>query len=99
MKYLPIMSELFSSDSINFLLIGLVVAFAIGLILKSNKQRIIGMVASIIVYALCEVLSNVPASFLVEIISLFIGTISLGCFIGFLIALVVSKIKRNKAGK
>ena len=96
MKYLPIMSELFSSDSIIFLLIGLVVAFAIGLILKSNKQRIIGMIASIIVYVLCEVLSNVPASFLVEIISLFIGTIALGCFIGFLIALVVSKIKKRK---
>ena len=96
MKYLPILDELFSSDSIVFLLIGLTVAFAIGLILKSDKKRIVGMAASIIVYALCEVVSNISTTFLPEIIALFIGTITIGCFIGFLIALIVSKIKNKK---
>lgn len=96
MKYLPIMSELFSSDSIFFLLIGVAVAFAVGLILKSDKKRTVGMVVSIIVYALCEVVSNIPAPFLVEIIALLVGTIAIGSFIGFLVALAVSKIKNKK---
>ena len=43
MKYLPIMSELFSSDSVIFLLIGMAIAFAIGLVLKSDKKRNVGI--------------------------------------------------------
>ena len=54
------------------------------------------MVASIIAYALCEVVSNIPASFLVAIIALFVGTIAIGCFIGFGVAFVVSKIKNKR---
>lgn len=94
MKYLPIMDELFSSDSIIFLLIGLVVAFIIGLKLKAAKRITVGLVASLIVYALCEVVSNIPATFLIDILALFIGTVAIGCSIGFLIALIVSKIKK-----
>ena len=96
MKYMPIMSELFSSDSVIFLLIGLAVAFVIGIVLKSNKKRKIGMITSIVTYAVCEVISNIPAPFLVSIIALFVGTIALGGFIGFLVAFVVSKIKEKK---
>ena len=96
MKYLPIMSELFSSDSVIFLLIGMAVAFAIGLILKSDKKRKVGMIVSIITYALCEVISNIPAPILVDIIALFVGTVAIGGFIGFLVAFVVSKIKNKK---
>ncbi len=95
MKYLPILEELFSSDSIIFLLIGLVIAFGIGLGLKSVKKIAIGMIASIIIYALCELISNIIATFLVAIITLFIGTVAIGCFIGFLIALIVLKIRGN----
>lgn len=96
MKYLPIMDELFASDSIIFLLIGLVVSAIIGIILKSDKKLIVGIISSIFVYALCELISNIPSTFLFEIIALFIGTISIGSFLGFLIALIVSKIKKKK---
>ena len=96
MKYLPVLEELFESDSIIFLLIGLVIAFVIGLGLKSVKKIAIGMLASIIVYALCELVSNIIATFLVAFIALFIGTVAIGCFIGFLIALIVLKIRGNK---
>lgn len=96
MKYLPIMDELFSSDSIIFLLIGLVIALIVGLRLKPTKKITVGMIASIIVYAICEAVSNIHTSFLFEIIALFVGTIAIGCFIGFLLALVVSKIKKTK---
>ena len=96
MKYLPILDELFSSDSILFLLIGLIIALIIGLRLKPTKKITVGMIASIIVYVFCEVVSIIPVTFLFEIIALFIVTIAIGCLIGFLIALVVSKIKKKK---
>ena len=93
MKYLPILSELFSSDSVIFLVAGLVVAFALGMALKAIKKTGIGMMASVIVYALCEALSNVPA-YLVEIITVYIGTIAIGCFVGFLISYLVLKTRK-----
>lgn len=78
------------------MLIGLAIAFVIGLVLKSDKKRKGGMIASVITYVVCEVVSNVPAPFLVSIIALFVGTIAVGGFIGFLLAFVVSKIKERK---
>ena len=93
MKYLPILSELFSSDSVIFLVAGLVVAFALGMALKALKKTGIGMMASVIVYALCDALSNVPA-YLVEIITVYIGTIAIGCFVGFLISYLVLKTRK-----
>lgn len=93
MKYLPILSELFSSDSVIFLVAGLVVAFALGMALKALKKTGIGMMASVVVYALCEALSNVPA-YLVEIITVYIGTIAIGCFVGFLISYLVLKTRK-----
>lgn len=93
MKYLPILSELFSSDSIIFLVAGLVVAFALGMALKALKKTGIGMMASVIVYALCEALTNVPA-YLIAIITVYVGTFAIGCFIGFLFAFLVLKTKK-----
>ena len=93
MKYLPILSELFSSDSVIFLVAGLVVAFALGMALKALKKTGIGMMASVIVYALCEALSNVPA-YLVAIFTVYIGTIAIGCFVGFLISYLVLKTRK-----
>ena len=93
MKYLPILSELFSSDSVIFLVAGLVVAFALGMALKALKKTGIGMMASVVVYALCEALSNVPA-YLVEIITVYIGTSAIGCVVGFLISYLVLKTRK-----
>ena len=95
MKYLPILDELFSSNSIIFLPIGVIIAVAVGLMLKSYKKITFGMIVSIVVYALCEVFLNISESFLSEFIALFIGTIGIGGFIGFLIASVVLKIKKR----
>ena len=47
MRYLPILDELFTSDSFIFALIGLVVAALVGLILKSEKINIIGLISQI----------------------------------------------------
>lgn len=93
MRYFPIIDELFTSDSIIFMLIGLVPAVIIGVKMKSTKRNLIGMIASLVVYAVCEVISNVHTSFMMELALLFIGTIAIGGFAGFLAGLIVSKVE------
>ena len=50
MRYLPIMGELLSSDSFIFMLIGLVAATIIGIVMKSTKKNIIGLVICFAIY-------------------------------------------------
>lgn len=94
MRYLPIMDELFSSDSIAFLLIGLVIALVIGIKLKEVKKTTLGIVVSLIVYILSEVISNFCTAYLLEFVALFIGTVAIGCFLGFLVAVIISKLRK-----
>ena len=91
----PIMNELFSSDSSIFLLVGLAIAFVIGLRIKTDKTRTIGMIASIVVYALCELFANIR-TYVIALIALYVGSVAIGCFIGLLFALIVSNIKKHK---
>lgn len=94
MRYLPIMGELLSSDSFIFMLIGLVAATIIGIVMKSTKRNIIGLVICFAIYVISELISNMRSSYLLEIILLFVGTIAIGGIIGFLIGLIVSKIRK-----
>ena len=92
--YLPIMGELLSSDSFIFMLIGLVAATIIGIVMKSTKKNIIGFIICFAIYVISELISNMRSSYLLEIILLFVGTIAIGGIIGFLIGLIVSKIRK-----
>lgn len=94
MRYLPILDELFSSDTVIFMLIGLVIAIPIGLKMKSTKKNLIGIMGSFIVYVICEVILNVHTNYMMEIVLLFVGTIAIGCFVGFLIGHIVSKVRK-----
>lgn len=94
MRYLPIMGELLSSDSIIFMLIGLVVATMIGIKMKSTKKNVVGLGISFVIYVISEIISNIRSSYLLEIILLFVGTLAIGGIIGFLIGLIVSKIRK-----
>lgn len=94
MRYLPILEELFSSDSVIFMLIGLVIATIIGIVMKSTKKNIIGLVICFAVYAISELISNIRSSYLLELILLFVGTFAIGGIIGFLIGIIVSKIRK-----
>ena len=87
MKYLPILQELFESDTIIFLIIGIVIALIAGLWLKNRKRCVIGAALSLALYVICELASNIHTNFLLEIVLLFAGTAAIGCFIGFLINL------------
>lgn len=94
MKYLPIMGELFSSDSFIFMLIGLVVAAIIGIVMKSTKKNIVGLGSCFAIYVISEIISNIRSGYLLELILLFVGTLAIGGIIGFLIGLIVSKIRK-----
>lgn len=85
MRYLPIIDELFHSNSYLFLLLGLAVSLAAGA--GINRARTAGITAlcSAAVYALCEALSNLHTNFLLELFLLFVGTAAIGATLGYLI--------------
>ena len=87
MKYLPILQELFESDTILFLIIGIVIAVIAGLWLKNRKKCVIGAVLSFALYLICELISNIHTNFLLEIVLLFVGTAAIGGCIGLLLNL------------
>lgn len=92
MKYLPIFQELFESDSIAFMLIGLILAVFIGIKMSNIRQTIISLILSFALYAVCEFVSNIHTNYMIELILLFVGTIAIGGIIGFLISTIVVKV-------
>lgn len=95
MKYFPIFRELFQSDSIIFMLIGLAITVFIGIKLNEIKKIIVCLVSSVALYAVCEWISNIHTNYLFELILLFVGTIAIGGIIGFLISAIVVKIRKQ----
>ncbi len=85
MKYLPILQELFESDTIIFLIIGLIVSILTGIWIKSRKKLIASAGIAMFIYAACEILSNMRGNYMSELLLLFVGTVAIGCFIGFLV--------------
>jgi hypothetical protein len=95
MKYLSIFQELFNSDTVIFLIVGIVIAVIIGLALKKQKNLMFALIASVVIYAICELIENIHTNFMIEIILVFVGTVALGCFIGFLISLLIQKVNER----
>lgn len=92
MKYLPILQELFESDTYLFLIMGFVIALGIGF---SNKRRCIkGIVISVVVYVVCELLSNIPSNYAIIFLLLFMGTIAVGACLGFVICLLFKLLSK-----
>ena len=83
MEYLPILQELFGSDTVIFMVIGIVIAAIIGLRLKHQKHSIMAILLSIAAYASCEIGSSLHTNFMLELMLLFLGTASIGCCLGF----------------
>ena len=94
MNYLPILDELLSSDSVIFMVIGLVIALITGIKMKDTKKNLLGAGVNLAIYGVCELFSNFSTNFLIELILLFIGTIAIGGFVGFLIGLIISKVRK-----
>jgi FtsH-binding integral membrane protein len=96
MKYIPILQELFESDTVIFVIVGIVIAVIMGLFLKKQKNLKIALITSVVVYAICELLSNIHTNFMLEIILVFVGTVALGCCIVFLVSLLIGMLRRGK---
>jgi ABC-type transport system involved in cytochrome c biogenesis permease component len=96
MKYIPIFQELFESDTVIFLIVGIVIAAIIRLFLKKQKNVKFALITSVVVYVICELLSNMHTNFMLEIILVFVGTVALGCCIVFLVSLLIGMLRRGK---
>lgn len=94
MAYLPILDELFSSDSVVFVIIGIVVAVFISIKIAENRKKFIGMMVNFLIYVVCEAASNIHINYAIDLALLIIGAIAVGLFLGFLIGIVVSKIRK-----
>lgn len=94
MKYLPILQELFESDTVILLAIGLACALILGFGLKNNKKLAVGAGISAAVYGCCEAASNLRGSYLQQLALLFLGTAALGCLAGFGLLLLAAAGKR-----
>lgn len=96
MRYLPIFGELFESDSIIFMLIGLILTVIIGIIMNDIMKGKIGLIISFVLYAGCELAINITTTnWVVQFILLFAGTIAIGGIIGFLISIIVVKKRKR----
>ena len=93
MSHLPILGELFISHRIEFLLIGLVLALIIGM--NNSEKALYWIAASSTVYIISELLSNVPTDYLIEMILLLVGTMALGGIIGFLMVVIILRIRER----
>ncbi len=96
MKFLPILDELFSSDSVLFLVIGLAASVVIGMKMKDTRKNLIAFILTFALYAVCEAVSNVHTNYLAEIILLIAGTVSIGGVIGFLLSLAVAVWRKRR---
>ena len=74
MRYLPILDELFSSDSFLFALIGLAAALPAGIKMKKAKKSLTAMLVCLAVYAVCEAISDFRTGYLTEFATLVVGT-------------------------
>jgi chromate transport protein ChrA len=99
MQFLPILQELFESDTVRILIVGVVIAVLLGLFWKEQKRITAALIVSAVVYAACELLSNLRSNFLIEIVLVFVGTAALGCCIGFLASLLFSILRKRNNEK
>lgn len=83
MRYLPAL-----------LLIGLAAAAIIGITMKSTKKNAIGLGVCFVIYVFSEITFNLQSSYLLGMTILVVGTLAIGGMIGFLIGLIVSKIRQ-----
>lgn len=88
MRYFPILSELFQSNSIVFMLIGAAVGIITSIRISSRKM-IAGLAVSCVGYAVCEFFLNIFNSSYILFVLFFVGTASVGMIIGLLIGILV----------
>ena len=95
MKYFPIMQELFESDTIIFLIIGIAIAVIIGLKNRNHKMGGKGIVVSLVIYLICELISNIHTNYMIEIILVTLGTMAIGGCVGFISSMSINLLRKK----
>lgn len=93
MSHFPILQEMFESDSVIFMVIGLILGRAVGMKLKTPKANLVGALISAAVYAVCEVVANHSANYMMGFVVLGVGTVAIGATMALLISAVIEKIR------
>ena len=97
MNNLPILQELFESDSTYFLLLGIGLAVIISFhSVKRTQVLLIALGISFCIYLLCEFAMHFSAGYMSDLLLLFFGTTALGAFIGFFLSMI-KKLFEKKA--
>lgn len=101
--YLIIFSELFQSDSWKFFVFGFLISLIFGFFLRNIKKIGIGIICCLCIYVLCEIGMRLFRTMFPQLITLFVGTISLGAVCGLILSMIISLIAyligRLKFGK
>lgn len=95
MKYLPILQELFESDTFLFMILGIIIAVVAGLRMQERKKLVPAIMISVVSYGICEMVSHIRTNFMLELILLFVGTVSVGGCIGFMVCLFIRVLRRK----
>ncbi len=98
MSHFPILQEMLESNSVIFAVVGLILGRAVGMKLKTPKRNLIAALISAVMYAVCEVLAQHPASYAMGIVLLGVGTVAVGATVALLISTVIEKV-RSKGEK
>lgn len=95
MSHFPILQEMFESDSVYFMVIGLILGRIIGMKLKTPKRDLIAALISAAVYAVCEVLANHSISYMLAFVLLGVGTAAIGGCVALLLSALIEKIRHK----
>ena len=96
MKYFPILQELFESDTIIFLSIGIAIAVIIGLSNRNRKMSVRGIVVSLVIYLICEATSNIHTNYMIEFVLLVLGTMAIGGCVGFISSTFINLLRKSE---
>lgn len=96
MRYLPILQELFESDTVWFFLVGAAICTAF--LLRHLSLGICGrgLGVSAAVYALCELIADAPGSYAAEFVALIVGTAALGASAAGLALFILCLIRKKR---
>lgn len=95
MRYFPILQELFESDTVIFLIIGTAIAVIIRMSNRKYKMDGKGIAVSLVIYLVCEFISNIHTSYMIEIILVILGTMAIGGCAGFISSILIDHYMMN----
>jgi len=98
MIYKEIFQVLNSNDSFLIMMLGVIIAFIVGIKIKNIKKNVIGLGVCFCVFVISGIIPYIVFDFLLIIIMISTGVLAIGGMIGFLLGIIVLKnIKKIEA--